>query len=53
MFKKIVEIKIFGINQNITQQIHNTGCLERGKIAYKTLDREFNVLFEKLNKHEQ
>jgi hypothetical protein len=38
------------IDPNITQQIYNTECLNRGKEAYKTLNREFLKLFNELKK---
>jgi len=40
------------LNPNITQQIHNTEALSRGKEAYKALNREFNKLFLELKKYE-
>ena len=39
------------LNPNITQQIHNTEALSRGKEAYKALNREFNKLFLELKKY--
>lgn len=40
------------LNPNITQQIHNTECLTRGKEAYKSLNMEFYKLFKELKKYE-
>jgi hypothetical protein len=40
------------LNPNITQQIHNTECLERGENAYRMLHEEFNKLFRELKKYE-
>ena len=39
-------------NPNIRQQIHNTGCIERSKIAFRTLNVEFYRLFKDLKKPE-
>ena len=39
-------------NPNIRQQIHNTGCIERSKIAFRTLNVEFYKLFKDLKKPE-
>lgn len=40
------------LNPNITQQIHNTECLRRGKKAYVILNNEFGKLFKELKKYE-
>lgn len=39
-------------NPNIKQQIHNTGCIERSKKAFRTLNAEFSLLLNGLKKHE-
>lgn len=41
------------LNPNITQQIHNTECLRRGKRAYIILNIEFRKLFKELKKYEE
>lgn len=40
-------------NPDVTKQIFDTECLNLGKEAYKTLNREFYILFKKMEEYRQ